>query len=150
MTRLPGPAGQTAGDSRAPQKLDSKRRSRSASFAGLIGVDRSSSSTTSSSADSTSQTDGSLGQSDKMSEQQSVLPEEINRLTTENTSLQQKLNCSTAAPASPEPRENGAAPSGLREQNKNLANENSRLQEQIAQLERRILTGGTCQGAGNA
>ena len=127
--------------SQLPHTSGSSRRARSASSVSLPGVDRSSSSTTSSSADSASHTDGSFGQSDKMSEHQTVLLDEIHRLTTENASLHHKLESSVVAPQTPEAKENGTAHSGLREQNKTLANENSRLQEQIAQLERRILTG---------
>ena len=147
MARQPGPAAQgtprpdSSSTARTP---GSKRSSRSASLNSLVGVDRSSSSTTSSSADSASHTDGSFGQSDKMSEHQTVLLDEIHRLTTENASLQHKLETGVAVVMAPPPadaKESGPAPAGLREQNKTLANENSRLQEQVAQLERRILTG---------
>lgn len=146
MARQPGLAGQSTPrlDSKAARAPSSKRSSRSASLNSIAGVDRSSSSTTSSSADSASHTDGSVGQSDKMSEHQTVLLDEIHRLTTENASLQHKLETGVAvvmAPPTPEAKENGPAQTGLREQNKTLANENSRLQEQVAQLERRILTG---------
>ena len=146
MARQPSPSGQSdkAADSRPPQKAASKRRSPAASLASVFGVDRSSSSTTSSSADSASHTDGSLGQSDKMSEHQTVLLDEIHRLTTENASLQQKLETGVVAHLTPEVKENGVTQNGLREQNKTLANENSRLQEQVAQLDRRILTGEQC------
>ncbi len=146
MARQPSPAGlsEKAADSRPPQKSASKRRSPSGSLANIFGVDRSSSSTTSSSADSASHTDGSLGQSDKMSEHQTVLLDEIHRLTTENANLQHKLETGVVTPLSPESKEVGITQTGLREQNKTLANENSRLQEQVAQLERRILTGQRC------
>ncbi|KAK9863522.1 hypothetical protein WJX84_012268 [Apatococcus fuscideae] len=144
MARQPSPARQSrvaSDSSKLPHNSGSSRRARSASSVSLPGVDRSSSSTTSSSADSASHTDGSFGQSDKMSEHQTVLLDEIHRLTPENASLHHKLESSVVAPQTPEAKENGTAHSGLREQNKTLANENSRLQEQIAQLERRILTG---------
>ena len=142
MARQPSPAGQSApaADTRLAEQFSGKRRGRTANLTSGLGVDRSSSSTTSSSTDSASHTDGSFGQSDKMSEHQTVLLDEIHRLTTENATLQENLKLANGV-VQPEAKENGIAHSSLREQNKTLANENSKLQEQVSQLERRILTG---------